>query len=188
MRTTVAQSVAYAAPTADLVVLLEAIVRRERAALAAFYDQTHRVVFGLLCRILGERSLAEESLVAVYQRVWQEAAQFASVRQQPLTWLLLLARRYALAQRQTLTTKTERQEFPAFEDTAGSEADPLHAKRQRVQAALRQLTPEQRQAIELAFYRGLTESEIAARLGTSRDLVRANIGSGMRALRSSLQG
>lgn len=188
MQMTITQPVVPCAPATDWGALIEAIARREQSALADLYDQTHRQVFSLLCQMLGERGLAEQALVAVYQQVWQEAAQFAQMCQRPLTWLMLLARRHALAQRQTQAGKEARQALPSLCQTPAttSETEPFATERQRVRAALGQLTPEQRQAIEVAFYTGLTEAEIATQLGTSRDIVRARISAGMRALKASL--
>src|SRR5262245_10359726 len=76
--------------------LIAAVARRDRAALASLYDHTHRLVFGLLLRLLPERGLAEEALIEVYQQVWRQAAQFDARRHTPLAWLMMLARRRAL--------------------------------------------------------------------------------------------
>ncbi len=173
--------------------LLAAIARRDRAALADLYDHTHRLVFGLLLRLLPERALAEEMLIEVYQQVWQQAAQFDARRRTPLAWLLMLARRRAL-ERQRASTKQAQRQASALPLTvsAGAHDDqgehhPLAQQRQLARAALSQLSLEQRQAIELAYFTGLSYPEIAARLNRPPGAIRASICEGMRLLRNYLQ-
>jgi RNA polymerase sigma-70 factor (ECF subfamily) len=169
--------------------LIATIARRDQAALADFYDQTHRLVFGLLLRVLPERGLAEEVLVEVYQQVWQHAAQFDARRSTPLAWLTTLARRRALERRQI--SKDQGPPPLASVKTAAQngieENSLLIQQRQLARAALDRLSLEQRQAIELAYFNGLSYAEIAARLNLSPGAIRANICEGMRLLRNYLQ-
>ena len=172
--------------------LIAAIARHDQAALADFYDHTHRLVFGLLLRLLPERRLAEEVLIEVYQQVWQQAAQFDVRRSAPLAWLLMLTRRSALERLRT-STRQDRGQAPLSLTVSAAVRDdpeehrPLAQQRQLARAALNQLSQEQRQAIELAYFTGLTYPEIAARLELPPGAIRASISEGMRLLRNYLQ-
>ncbi len=187
----VAQSSKRTAPPlwADL---LAAIARRDRAALAELYDHTQRLVFGLLLQLLPERELAEEVLIEIYQQVWQQAAQFDARRNTPLAWLLTLARRRAL-ERLRLSTRHNQRQSPlnfAVSTTAHDDAaahHPLAQQRELARAALSQLSLEQRQVIELAYFTGLSYPEIAAQLNLSPGAIRASICEGMRLLKHYLQ-
>lgn len=191
MSASIAQSSKRTAPPfwADL---LAAIARRDRAALAELYDHTHRLVFGLLLQLLPERELAEEVLIEVYQQVWQQAVQFDERRSTPLAWLLTLARRRGL-ERLRLAARNNQRQPPlnlavstvAHDDPA--EPHSLAQQRELARAALSQLSQEQRQVIELAYFAGLSYPEIAARLNLPPGAIRTRISEGMRLLRNYLQ-
>ncbi|MGH9801295.1 MAG: hypothetical protein ACRD82_13090, partial [Blastocatellia bacterium] len=90
------QRKAACTPQQQLEDLLSAIARRDQQAMADFYDQTHRTVYGLLCRLLPERAIAEAVLLEVYEEVWREAARAIKSQRMPLGWLIQLARQRAL--------------------------------------------------------------------------------------------
>lgn len=174
--------------------LLDGMARREQSALAAFYDQTHRLVFGLLLALLGERSTAETVLLEVYEQVWQQAEQAQNQPHAPHAWLMLLARKLALERLRTLPRQRPAQDWLHANSLAepgnaavASECDEVTERRQRVRRALMRLPAEQRRALELACFAGLTYTEIACQLGRAPAEIKAQLAAGMRTLRAHLQ-
>ena len=148
---------------------MHAIARSDEAALASLYDRYRLILFGLLVRILASREEAEDILQDVFIQVWRRAADFDEQRGKPFTWLVTLARSRAidrlrqLRARERLATASA-QESPA--ESSDAAADVYNGEqREIVAAALRQLPEEQRQTLLLAYFEGLTQSEIATRLG-----------------------
>ena len=178
-------------PSPD-VELLHAIARGDEVALARLYDNYRVILFGLLVRILNSREEAEDILQDVFIQVWRRAKDFDERRGRPFTWLVTLARSRAidrlrqLGARQRLTAGvTQDQEqtdrvSDALTDTVKAE------ERATVQRALAQLPTEQRQTLLLAYFEGLTQSEIAARLGAPLGTIKTRMRSGMIKLRALL--
>lgn len=175
----------------------EDIVRRvaegDQTAIAALYDRHRRVVFALALRVLRDRGEAEEVLVDVFLQVWRIASRFDPGRGSVSAWLMTLTRSRAVDRLRArpreamvsadLETAAER----PSEDAAGpEEAMDVVLRRRRVTAAIATLDEPQRRAIALAYYGGLTHSEIAARLGEPLGTVKSRIRHGLMALRNSL--
>jgi RNA polymerase sigma-70 factor, ECF subfamily len=177
---------------ADDVELLHAVARGDEAALAHLYDRYRVILFGLLVRILGSREEAEDVLQDVFIQVWRRAKDYNQERGKPFTWLVTLARSRAidrlrlLGARQRLaeaSTKDQPEEISdALTDTIQS------GQREVIQRALATLPEEQRQALQLAYYDGLTQSEIASQLNTPLGTVKTRMRSGMTKLRGLLTG
>ncbi len=174
--------------------LFAGIARREQTALAAFYDQTQRLVFGLLLALLRERPSAETVLLEVYDQVWQQAGQAQTQPHAPLAWLILLARKLALERLRAQPQQRPTQDW----FSADSLAEPVKAavssdcaevtnQRHRVRRALMRLPIEQRRALELACFAGLTYTEIASQLGCAPAEIKTQLAAGMRTLRAHLQ-
>jgi RNA polymerase sigma-70 factor, ECF subfamily len=170
--------------------LLQAIVQRDEAALASLYDRYRVILFGLLVRILGSREEAEDILQEVFIQVWRRAADFNEERGKVFTWLVTLARSRAidrlrqLSARERLATATA-QEAPAEASDAAQDAYRSEQK-EIVAGALAQLPEDQRQALLLAYFEGLTQTEIATRLNTPLGTVKTRMRSGMIKLRQVL--
>jgi RNA polymerase sigma-70 factor (ECF subfamily) len=170
--------------------ILHAIARRDEEALTRLYDRYRVILFGLLVRILNSRAEAEDALQDVFLQVWRRAADFDEERGRPFTWLITLARSRAidrlrlLGARQRLVTSAAQiqsdEVSDALTDTLTSE------RKQIVKRALAELPEEQRHALMLAYFEGLTQSEIAVKLGAPLGTVKTRMRAGMIKLRALL--
>lgn len=155
----------------------------DEAALSALYDATASLVHGMALRILGDAAAAEEVTADVYMQAWRQAGRYDHERGAPSTWLLTLARSRAIdrlrrahdrRREQPLTDQILLDRRPdAFETSACAE------RRRIVRAALTRLNPDQKLAIELAFFDGLSHVEVASRLGEPLGTVKTRIRLGM---------
>jgi RNA polymerase sigma-70 factor (ECF subfamily) len=169
--------------------LIAAIALGDEAALTALYDITRRQLYGLTLSILKDTALAEEVTLDVYLQVWREAARYQAERGSPLAWLVTLARSRALDRRRAIKSKHEqaRDKWPNGDMNFSSDEGAIDAERARyVHAAIAQLTPEQRQAVALAYFEGLSHSEIAVRLAIPLGTVKTRIRHGMLRLQEIL--
>lgn len=170
--------------------LLQAIARKDEPALAALYDRYRLTLFGLLMRILNSREEAEDVLQEVFLQVWRRAADFDERRGRPFTWLVTLTRSRAIDRLRQLSSR-ERLVSSDAELVAFNVPDPAQnayraEQRDLVAGALAELSEEQRNALTLAYFEGLTQSEIAARLSSPLGTVKTRMRSGMIKLRELL--
>jgi RNA polymerase sigma-70 factor (ECF subfamily) len=177
----------------DLVALIGCVARGDRSALAALYEATSPQVFGLALRILRDRASAEEVLLDVYVQIWQTATTYRKERGPPWAWMLLMTRSRAIDRLRSKASREMAHAQPidtlrfSADSAPGPEENSETAKRRRlVSAALAKLTPEQRQAVDLAFFSGLSHSEIAAKLEKPLGTVKTLIRSGLLRLRDAL--
>lgn len=168
----------------DGAALVKRIAGGDEGALAALYDSTCGLIYGLLLRILGSSAAAEQVLAAVYQEVWEQAATYDDEREKPMPWLITMAHGRAIARLRADDQNEER--LPGYLKTAGRvptvkpETNSFTSGRQRVvRSALAALPPVEQQMIELAYFSGLRPNEIAARVGLPPQSVRAGIRAGM---------
>jgi RNA polymerase sigma factor (sigma-70 family) len=166
------------------------IARSEEAALAELYDRYGRVAFGLAFRILRDRALAEDAVQDAFFAAWRTAARFAPERAKASAWLLTLVHRRAVdlvrrEERRRTEPLAKVSDTPAGKDTA--EAAWIGLERARVQEALRQIPDPQREALELAYYGGYTQSEIAERLGEPVGTIKSRMFNGLARLRDLLR-
>src|SRR5438067_2242537 len=148
--------------------LLALAAREDEEALAQLYDRYSRVAYGLALRIVRDQALAEDAVQEAFLTVWRTAGSFRSDRAKPSTWILTLVHRRAVdvVRREERRRAAPLDSVEAQEETglATDEEVQLADRRRLVQQALRQLPDEQREALELAYYAGLTQSELAERL------------------------
>ena len=170
--------------------LLHSIAHRDEQALASLYDRYRIILFGLLVRILNSREEAEDVLQEVFLQIWRRAGDFDEQRGRPFTWLVTLARSRAIDRLRLLGARQRVAESAArdtYDEVSDAATDTLHSEqREIVQRALAELPEEQKRALLLAYFEGLTQSEIAARLGTPLGTVKTRMRSGMLKLRELL--
>jgi RNA polymerase sigma-70 factor, ECF subfamily len=168
--------------------LVALIARGDDEALGALYDRFGRIAYGLAVRILRDRSLAEDAVQEAFVSAWRSAARFAAERSNARTWLLTLVHRRAV----DLVRREERRRTESLDGVtpetaeATEEAAWLRLERERVQKALRTLPDQQREAIELAYYGGFTQSELAERLGEPLGTIKSRMFTGLARLRELL--
>lgn len=176
----------------DLVLLVQRIADGEQEALDRLYDATSSAVHGLARRILRDGAAAEDVTVEVYTQAFEQAWRYDADRDTPLAWLLTMARSRALSRlRRDALRATRELSIDAGPDLAapGEGPDERSAAwdaRRMVLAALNALSAEQRRAIEMAYYLGLSHREIAERLGQPLGTVKTHIRRGMVLLRDHL--
>ncbi|HEV7474323.1 MAG TPA: sigma-70 family RNA polymerase sigma factor [Pyrinomonadaceae bacterium] len=172
--------------------LLHAVARGDEAALARLYDAYRVILFGLLVRILNSREEAEDILQDVFVQVWRRAKDFDEKRGRPFTWLVTLARSRAIdrlrqlgaRQRLAMGAAQEQEQTETFSDAL---TDSVRAEQQAVvRRALQELPEEQRTTLLLAYFDGLTQSEIAAKLNAPLGTIKTRMRSGMAKLRARL--
>ena len=178
--------------------LLLDVIRRvasaDQGALGELYDATSPTVFGLVRRIVGDYSVAEEVTLDVYTQVWRLASAYLEDKGSPLTWLLMLARSRAIDHLRSRARRVKAQELPievAF-DHSDPSPDPETAaisgsRRKIVRDILADLEPEQIAMLQLAFFEGLSHGEIAARTGIPLGTVKTRIRTAMMRMRELLE-
>ena len=173
--------------------LVHRLLQRDVRAFEEIYDRHSRAVYGLVLRILQQAGTAEEVVQDVFLQLWRNAARYDEDRGPFVPWLLTLARNRAL---DTLRLKSERQrrredqteELPSITATPAYEKD-LDEKRraERVRVLMASLAPQQKRAIELAYFEGLSHTEIAAALREPLGTVKSWIRNGLLRLKEGLQ-
>jgi RNA polymerase sigma-70 factor (ECF subfamily) len=168
--------------------LVALVARSDEAALAELYDRLGRVAYGLARRIVRDDELAEDAVQEGFLAVWRSAPRFVPERAKASTWVLTLVHRRAV----DLVRREERRRAEPLEEPTGP-AEPsteetvwLRYERERVQAALRALPDQQREALELAYYGGFTQSELADRLGQPVGTIKSRMFTGLGRLRELL--
>ncbi len=182
-----------AADDAEDVALLRATARGDRAAFASLYDRHAHILFGVALRIIRVRHEAEDVLQDTFLQIWQRAGDFDEQRGRVLPWMALLARSRALDR---VRSKAFRERPSAADveraETASAEDPNLDLARAEegatVRRALVDLTDAQRETLLLAYFEGLSQTEIASRLGKPLGTIKTHARAGLLRLRDSLAG
>ncbi len=171
--------------------MLEAIACGDERAFAATYDRYSAILFGLLLRILHDRQEAEDVLQEVFLQIWQRAASFDAQRGRAFTWLVTLTRSRAIDRLRANGSRERAAQaavVEAVEPVVDAEEDAERAERgATIRTALAAIPEEQRRALLLAYFEGLSQTEIAARLGQPLGTVKTRMRSGMTRLRELLR-
>jgi RNA polymerase sigma factor (sigma-70 family) len=168
--------------------LVALAARSEQLALAELYDRYGRTAYGLALRILRDQALAEDAVQEGFLAVWRTAARFVPERGKASTWILTLVHRRAV----DLVRREQRRRADTLDeaaDPAGASVEEeawLRLQRERVQDALRRLPDQQREALELAYYGGFTQTELAERLGQPLGTIKSRMFAGLSRLRELL--
>jgi RNA polymerase sigma factor (sigma-70 family) len=171
--------------------LVALVARGDEGALAELYDRVGRIAYGLALRVLRDDRLAEDAVQDGFLAVWRTAASFRAERAKASTWILTLVHRRAV----DLVRREERRRAEPLEEQGAAsavssesteEAAWLRFERERVQAALSQLPDNQREALELAYYGGFSQSELAERLGVPLGTIKSRMFAGLARLRELL--
>ncbi len=174
--------------------LITRIAAGDRDAFSRFYDLLAPTAFGLIRRVLRDPEAAAEVLQEVFWQVWREAPQYDPARGSPEAWLVMRAKTRAIDRLRSIRRRDRTFVAPVDESVARSSEEPAEnpavvaEDRSLVQTALAQLPEPQRRVIELAFFDGLTQSEIATRLGEPLGTVKTRARLGLERLRGALAG
>lgn len=173
--------------------LLDAIRRRDEEAIAALYDRYGRLAFGLAYRVVGERNAAEDVVQEAFLSIWRRAASFETTRGSVRTWVLSIVHHRAIDRLRGTAGRT-RQDAPIddFERVLAID-DPWREvsqviQRESLQKAIATLPDAQRQAVELAYFDGYTQQEIATRMDVPVGTVKGRLRLAMQRLRTLLAG
>jgi RNA polymerase sigma-70 factor (ECF subfamily) len=164
---------------------------QDPAAFEELYDQYSGMLFGILLRIAGNRGTAEELLQEVFLRVWERAGTFSPQKGSLSTWMIAMARNRGIDYRRSVEGRMElqRTDLEAMEPPHQGRAEESVVQHLdevvKVRIALASLTVSQRRVIELAYYEGLSNTEIATRLGQPLGTVKALLRRGLTVLRES---
>ncbi len=168
--------------------LVALVARSDDSALGELYDRIGGLAYGLAYRVLRDEALAEDAVQEAFLGLWRSAGSFVPERAKASTWVLTLVHRRAVdlvrREQRRRAEPLDQSEGPA---TESAESDAwLRFERERVQAALAQLPDQQREAIELAYYGGFSQSELAERLGQPIGTIKSRMFSGLARLRELL--
>ena len=176
----------------ELIELIDRTSQGDEAALGALYDRTCSQVYGLALRVLDDPTMAEEVTLDVYMQVWRQASQFDRYRGKPIVWLAMLTRSRAIDRLRVGEHERERREsLEVVTEQVDEEGDPekssvFSEQCRLIQKALSSLASDQRKVIEMAYFGGLSQSEIATQLGEPLGTVKTRIRLGMIKLRNIL--
>jgi len=171
--------------------LVALVARGDERALGELYDRLGRVAYGLAYRVLRDDRLAEDAVQEGFLAVWRAAAAFSAERGKAGTWLLTLVHRRAV----DLVRREQRRRAEPLDDAdreatgatgSAEEAAWLGFERDRVQSALQALPDNQREALELAYYGGYSQAELAERLGVPLGTIKSRMFAGLARLRELL--
>lgn len=171
--------------------LLLRVAGGDRAAFADLYDMLSSRAFGLILRVLVDRSQSEEVLQEVFLEIWQSAARFAPNKGQGRSWVLTIAHRRAVDRVRSAQASTDRDVRVGLRDIGVAfdgvaEEVELRIEGKRVSEALAALPDPQREAITLAYYGGYSQSEIAALVGAPLGTIKTRMRDGLSRMRARM--
>jgi RNA polymerase sigma-70 factor (ECF subfamily) len=172
--------------------LLRGMARGDKAALGRLYDLLSKPLYSLAYRVLNDHTEAQDVVQDVFLQMWDKAGVYATERGSVFSWAATLTRNRAIdrvrmrKRRAEIVAESAPEIHEETPTATGAEVLGLQEKSGAVRAALTQLAPDQKAAIELAFFSGLTQQEIAARLNEPLGTIKARIRRGLLKLRETL--
>jgi len=175
----------------EWVVLIRAVAAADQGALHALYERSHRAVFTLAMRITANRETAEEVTLDVFHDVWRHASCYQEENGTVLGWIMIQARSRAIDrlrfdQRKKRANPEIGDPLPAVVTASPDDLIALKEQSQALRAALVVLTPDERMAIEAAFFSEMTYVEVAERLNQPLGTIKTRIRTGLHKLRQAL--
>lgn len=176
------------------IALLQRVAQGDRVSFETLYDRFSGVLFSTAYRVLNNQEAAEDVLQDVFIQIWEKAPLYDPARGKPMTWAVTLTRNKAIdrlrstVRRNRLHDDVEREAetFAQFDDRSSFDAMAAGETNQIVRDAIQKVSKDQREAIELAFFSSLTQTEIAERLNEPLGTIKARIRRGMMKLREVL--
>ena len=165
----------------------------DHAAFDELYHLTSRRLYGTVLKVLRSPDHAQEVTQEIYVEVWKQASRYAQEKGSVLAWMSTMAHRRAVDRVRSVSSEVARDERYAFVDLARESDEVWESVAQkydveRVRGAIGTLTPIQRQAVQLAYYEGLTQSQISAALNLPLGTVKTRIRDGLKRLGDALGG
>lgn len=165
--------------------LIERILAGDESAMGELYDRYSGVVYGIALRVLADTMAAEDVLQEVFLRLWRNPQAFNAERGRLAPWLAVIARHRAIDQLRKRPREEDISELPVSTGVNLEDEAAQKIAAEKVREVLTQLPPEQRKLLEMAYFEGLTQSEIAGRTGEPLGTVKTRIRSGLLALRKA---
>jgi RNA polymerase sigma-70 factor (ECF subfamily) len=175
--------------------LMQRLVYRDLLAFRALYDRYGNLVYSAALRVVRDAQIAEDMVQEIFLRIWRKPESYEAQRGRFVTWLTSVTRNRAVDEirsrgrrfrYETASPEEQEREVPAPETNDPALTAELADQRRLIIAALKQIPEEQRQIIELAYFGGLTQQEIAQRLSQPLGTVKTRIRLGMQKLRAAL--
>ena len=173
--------------------LIEKMMAGDEQSLSRIYDRYSPMLFGMMMRILRDTQAAEEVLQDLFMQLWRSGAQFDATRGSLSSWLLVIGRNRAISRLRGRASREVLEEEDGeyanvFVSAQNLEDEASRAQmRNNITVALATLPHEQRQAVELAYFEGMTQSEIATRTGAPLGTVKTRVRTAMQSLKQILQ-
>ena len=181
--------------TEDEIRLMKRIQQREADALEELYDLYHRLLFGLVLSIVKKREEAEDVLQEVFVKIWNKADSFDAESGNPYGWIVTIARNQAIDRIRSKGYKTQEKQSVSIHEPLfsleGDQYDPMETtifsdRAELVHKALGQIPEKQCEVIKIAYYKGLTQSEISEYLDIPLGTVKSRTRQGMKKLKNIL--
>jgi len=182
-------------PEPDLTDLFSRITAKEAPALSELHRLTAHRLFAVVLNVLKNRQEAEDALQDVFLKVWTNASRYNPALGSPISWLITVARNSSYDRYRKRTRLAERHQTSQQDLTEMASSHPpqraddfllSHERSQKIRTALKSLAPDQRTAIELAFFSGHTQQEVSEKLGVPLGTIKARIRRGMQSLKPHL--
>jgi len=175
--------------------LMQRLAYRDLVAFRALYDRYGNLVYSAALRVVRDAQIAEDMVQEIFLRIWRKPESYVAQRGRFVTWLTSVTRNRAVDEvrsrgrrfrHETASPEEQERELPASEQDDPALTAELSDQRRLILAALKHIPAEQREIIELAYFGGLTQQEIADRLSQPLGTVKTRIRLGMQKLRAAL--